>query len=195
MIVKPGQTMEEVMAGHRKMVVDFFTRTLQTVNLEKFRKEHEGKYEIKEVNPPCDNIAYFCAYKFMHHTDQSLCASIEQYWDKDGNCIGFMYGEKRYMFADEKSAGQMREDLVQRFKDGQRLVDVIVSTKIPENSDMAKFIAERPGAKVTSRVVATGKLVYVAVDERSIGGVIVEFNENGKEIRRVGIKSMTNQRD
>ena len=80
----------------------------------------------------------------------------------------------------------------QQFERGQVL---LTTTKIPENSDMARFVAEHPGVKVTHRVTTAGKLVYSVVDKWPIGGEIVDFDQDGKEIRRIGIKSMEHQRD
>ena len=148
MFIKPDQTVEGAMAGYKKMRVEYFTRALQKSNLEKFKKLHQNKYEIKEVKPPRDGVAYSCAYKFLHHTDTSFCADIEQYWDKNGNCIGFMLDGVKYMFNKENLLEQGRHNDAQRFRDGQICVDAIESFKIPENSELAKYLEQYPDAKV-----------------------------------------------
>lgn len=295
---------------------------------------------VRQINPPRDGIAYACEYlmDIPHMIGVPGGIKIEQYWDKDGNCIGFIFQGKKYMFDKEKLPEQGQEkntqsqdtkvnvsldsDLVrdmtravgenynmeiydtevlviepaidgvafaqkargvaalarkgssaveksvwfdavrlydakgaflgmqvtddklfneydvsnsglvkaddktmemikkankkleaardangsiiiigldltglsekQQFERGQVL---LTTTKIPENSDMARFVAEHPGVKVTHRVTTAGKLVYSVVDKWPIGGEIVDFDQDGKEIRRIAIKSMENQRD
>lgn len=326
-------------------VVSYLTGFLPKRKLETFRKNY-SKEDVIEHNPPFNGIAYSCAYRC--HTmvtkpisngrgeAKSSYADIVQYWDKDGNCIGFMFQGQKYMFDKEKLPEQGQEkntqsqdnkvnvsldsDLVRAMTravgennnmeiygtevlaiepaidgvafaqkargvaalarqgssvveksvwfDAVRLYDakgaflgmqvtddklfneydvsnsgllkadaktmemiknankkleavrdangsiigldltalskkqqfergqvLLTTTKIPENSDMARFVAEHPGVKVTHRVTTAGKLVYSVVDKWPIGGEIVDFDQDGKEIRRIGIKSMENQRD
>ena len=141
MFIKPDQTVEGAMARYKKMRVEYFTRVLQKSNLEKFKKSHQNKYEIKEVKPPRDGVAYSCAYKFLHHTDTSFCADIEQYWDKNGNCIGFMLDGVKHMFDKEKLIEHKaeKEDYVK---------DVKVGLDSDLSHDMMRNMSHRADDKV-----------------------------------------------
>lgn len=66
MIVRPGETSEEVIANFGKMRVKRLLRELRTLSLEKFKKYYDGQYEIKEVKPPLDGVAYYSAYEYRH---------------------------------------------------------------------------------------------------------------------------------
>lgn len=100
MIVRPGETSEEVIANFGKMRVKRLLRELRTLSLEKFKKYYDGQYEIKEVKPPLDGVAYYSVYEYRHHTMPEFNASVGMQWDKDGNPVGFVLNGKTYLFAD-----------------------------------------------------------------------------------------------
>ncbi len=112
-------------------VVSYLTGFLPKRKLETFRKNY-SKEDVIEHNPPFNGIAYSCAYRC--HTmvtkpipngrgeAKSSYADIVQYWDKDGNCIGFMFQGQKYMFDKEKLPEQGRDTIVQGFRDGQNRV-------------------------------------------------------------------------
>lgn len=330
-------TFETWRAGDvKKAILGLLNQMLPNTKLQDFK--NSTNRGVRQIKPPRDGIAYACEYlmDIPHMIGIPGGIKIEQFWDKDGNCIGFMLDGRNYMFDKEKLPEQGQEkntqsqdnkvnvsldsDLVRAMTraigennnmeiygtevlaiepaidgvafaqkargvaalarqgssvveksvwfDAVRLYDakgaflgmqvtddklfneydvsnsglvkaddktmemikkankkleavrdangsiigldltglskkqqfergqvLLTTTKIPENSDMARFVAEHPGVKVTHRVTTAGKLVYSVVDKWPIGGEIVDFDQDGKENRRIGIKSMENQRD
>lgn len=133
-------------------VVSYLTRVLPKEKLEGFKK-HNSKENVIEHNPPFNGIAYSCAYRCHTLVSQRLSeravaksshANIVQYWDKDGNCIGFKFQGREYMFDKEKLPEQGRDNIEQRFRDGQNRI----LSKVPENSELAKYLKEFPDAEL-----------------------------------------------
>lgn len=78
--------------------LETFKRDLERMNKESLNKH----YEIREIKPPRNGIVYSCTYD--RHTMvskppmKSSYAHITQYWDVNGNCIGFEFDGKETMF-------------------------------------------------------------------------------------------------
>lgn len=104
------------------------------------------KLEVVEVNPPQDGIAY--SSKDFTHVSMSEGRGgffeFERYWDKDGNPIGFGYKGQKYMFDKEGLPDQGRDNVGQRFGNGQNHI----LSKVPENSELAKYLEQYPDAKL-----------------------------------------------
>ncbi len=90
-----------------KAIFNLLKQMLPNTKLQDLEKKPNS--EIREIKPPRDGIAYVGEYLMemaMTGIPGMLGSSdkikIEQYWNKDGNCIGFMFQGKKYMFAKEK---------------------------------------------------------------------------------------------
>lgn len=90
-----------------KAIFNLLKQMLPNTKLQDFEKKPNS--EIREIKPPRDGIAYVGEYLMemaMTGIPGMLGSSdkikIEQYWNKDGNCIGFMFQGKKYMFDKEK---------------------------------------------------------------------------------------------
>lgn len=141
-----------------KKMVDFLMKRLPKEKLTEFRESLKKRIvsnnleqKIVEFNPPRDGVAYSCK-DMMHVTFADIYgrpmggfAKFERYWDKDGNCIGFEFRGKKYMFDKEKQSEQGRDTAGQGFRDGQNRI----LSKVPENSELAKYLAQYPDAILT----------------------------------------------
>lgn len=105
--------------------------------------EESSNREIRGIIPPRDGIAYACEYLMKMSSLDYI--KVEQYWDKDGNCIGFMFQGQKYMFDKEKLSEQWRDTVGQGFRDGQKRI----LSKVPENSELAKYLEQYPDAILT----------------------------------------------
>lgn len=90
--------------------------------------------EIREINPPRDGIAYACKYLMDIDGLRMSDIKIEQYWDKDGNCIGFEFQGKKHMFDKEILPEQEYDDVQD---DGDFI-------KVKLNSDLARDMSHNP---------------------------------------------------
>ena len=81
--------------------------------------EESSNREIRGIIPPRDGIAYTCEYLMKMSSLDDI--KVEQYWDKDGNCIGFGYKGQKYMFDRER---------------------------VPKHSELAKYLEQYPDAKL-----------------------------------------------
>ena len=133
-----------------KAIFNLLKQMLPNTKLQDFEKKPNS--EIREIKPPRDGIAYVCEYLMemaMTGIPGMLSSSdkikIEQYWNKDGNCIGFMFQGQQYMFDKEKLPEQARDTIVQAFRDGQSRI----LSKVPENSELAKYLEQYPDAILT----------------------------------------------
>ncbi len=128
-----------------KAILGLLQQMLPNTKMQDFEK----KRDIREINPPRDGIAYACEYlldmRGVHLGVASGDIKIEQYWNKDGNCIGFMFQGQQYMFDKEKLPEQARDTIVQAFRDGQSRI----LSKVPENSELAKYLEQYPDAILT----------------------------------------------
>lgn len=136
-------------------VVAYLTQLLPKENLEEFRESLASRSVINsperviiEFDPPQNGIAYSCAYR--RHTivsdggAKSSYADVEQFWDKDGNCIGFMFQGRKHMFDKENLVEQGRDNIAQRFRDGQvRVADSM------QKSEMSQYLEQHPDAVKT----------------------------------------------
>lgn len=148
-------------------VVAYLTRVLPKRKLETFRKSY-SKENVIEHNPPFNGIAYSCAYRC--HTlvtkptpngrseAKSSHADIVQYWDKDGNCIGFMFQSQQYMFDMEKLPERGQETNAQ---------SQVNKTDVPLESDLVRAMTRAIGENNNMEIYGTEVLVI----EPAIDGV------------------------
>ena len=134
MFVKPGETIEEAIANFKRMKVGYFLRELRTLDLEKFKKLYGGQYDIKEVKPSRDGVAYFCAYEYIHHTRSEFNDYVGMLWNKDGKPLGFVLQGEKYMFDKEILPEQEYGDVQD---DGSFI-------KVKLNSDLARDMSHNP---------------------------------------------------
>lgn len=133
-----------------KAIFNLLKQMLPNTKLQDFEKKPNS--EIREIKPPRDGIAYVGEYLMemaMTGIPGMLSSSdkikIEQYWNKDGNCIGFVFQGQQYMFDKEKLPEHGRDTVAQGFIDGQSRI----LSKVPENSELAKYLAQYPDAILT----------------------------------------------
>ncbi len=148
-------------------VVSYLTRFLPKEKLEDFKK-HNSKENVIEHNPPFNGIAYSCAYRCLTMVSQrqpnarveakSSYANIVQYWDKDGNCIGFNFQGQQYMFDKEKLPERGQEINVR---------PQINKANVPLESDLVRAMTRAVGENNNMEIYGTEVLVI----EPAIDGV------------------------
>lgn len=125
-----------------KAIFNLLKQMLPNTKLQDFEKKPNS--EIREIKPPRDGIAYVGEY-LMEIIPGRDKIKIEQYWNKDGNCIGFMFQGKKYIFDKEKLPEHGADTIVQGFIAGQSRI----LAKVPENSELAKYLEQYPDATVS----------------------------------------------
>lgn len=91
-------------------------------NLKRMNEMSPNKhYEIREIKPPHDGIAYACTYDIHTMVSKppmkSSFANIEQFWDVDGNCIGFSFQGQQFMFPAKNTDNRIERLLPQNMRD------------------------------------------------------------------------------
>ena len=171
----------------KQSVIEYLKRSLAKGNLETFKEDLEHKtrilpysqedYEIQEIKPPRNGIAYSCTYD--RHTMaskppmKSSYAHIEQYWDKDGECIGFSFEGQQSMFTSKNT--QVETTLPQNMQDTLNTYwenRANIRSLIPKGSDLEKFIKKHPLANINIKTNKDGTIhVFEVVYDTRMGQV------------------------
>jgi len=158
-----------------QQVVNFLKTFLPKQNLETFKKdlEHMNRvspnkhYEIREFIPLRDGVAFACEYDTSVPVSKppmkSSYAHIEQYWNKDGKCIGFSFEGKQFMFPAKNNSNRvdLGHLLPQSMRDAlndfySRRTDILA--QIPKGSELDKFIKKHPTAQIDITTDKNGKI-------------------------------------
>lgn len=131
-----------------QQVINYFKTFLPKENLDAFKrdldrmnKESPNKhYEIREIKPPRNGIAYSCTYD--RHTMvskppmKSSFAHITQYWDVNGNCIGFDFEGQQFTFPSQNIA---RPTVTMKLKIYDEESKQTTEVEFPADSDIVKY--------------------------------------------------------
>ena len=143
-----------------KAIFNLLKQMLPNTKLQDFEKKPNS--EIREIKPPRDGIAYVCEYlldmRGVHLGLSSGDIKIEQYWNKDGNCIGFNFQGQEYMFDKEKLPEREQETNAQ---------SQVNKTNVPLESDLVRAMTRAVGENNNMEIYGTEVLAI----EPAIDGV------------------------
>ena len=152
-------TFETWRAGDvKKAILGLLNQMFPNTKLQDFK--NSTNRGVRQINPPRDGIAYACEYlmDIPHMIGVPGGIKIEQFWDKDGNCIGFMFDGRNYMFDKEKLPEQGQEKNTQSQDNKEN---------VPLESDLVRDMTRAVGENNNMEIYGTEVLAI----EPAIDGV------------------------